>query len=172
MIASPSQHRSTRNHHKPSLVVIHGDAGKSDRGTVAWITNPSSKVSYHYLIGRDGQVYQFVQESESAWHAGRSRWNGEEINGSVNSISVGVAFANDGQEPFRHEQYKEGAKLVAEICERWAIPLHRIRGHYEVSPGRKTDPWAHFNWRTFYQWFAFHAAGRDDMADWDGWADG
>lgn len=173
MIAAPSPNRSSRDGHKPTMIVIHGDAGTSDAGTVSWLKNPDSNVSYHYLIGRDGAVYQFVPDSEKAWHAGKSWFHGEEVGGSVNPISLGVAFANNGRgdEFYTREQYREGGKLVAALCKAHGIPLHRVRGHFEVSPGRKSDPWSWFNWRTFYLWFAFYAADRTDMADWERWAD-
>lgn len=151
MVTMSSPNQSSRGSHTPTLIVIHGDAGKSDAGTVSWIMSEQARVSYHYLVGRDGEVYRFVDEAEKAWHAGKSTFHGEEVAGSVNPISVGVAFANDGQEPYRDVQYVEGGKLVAGICKRWQIPIHRTRGHFEVSPGRKTDPWDHFDWLAFYR---------------------
>lgn len=129
---------------KATLIVLHGDAGKTDIGTIAWLKDPKSKVSYHYLIGRDGTVYQFVPENRKAWHAGLSRWKGEEIAGSVNPISIGVAFANDGtgKEAYTEKQYRAGGELLADICERRGLDWSRIVTHAQVSPGRKADPWA------------------------------
>lgn len=144
----PSPHFSRRNKH-PTMVVIHGDAGETDAGTVSWIQDPASNVSYHYLVGRDGTVYQFVREQDKAWHAGVSKWHGREVGSSVNAISVGVCFANDGEEDYREVQYLTGAELVANIISDWGINANDVVGHYEVSPGRKTDPWEHFDWRRF-----------------------
>lgn len=157
MIERLSPHHSSRGGHRPGMVVIHGDAGTSDEGTVGWIQDPVSRVSYHYLVGRDGSEYRLVPEAEKAWHAGPSSWEGYTVRGSVNPTSIGVAFANDGEEPFREIQYDVGGRLVAEICARHGIPVHLIRGHYEVSPGRKTDPWKHFNWGVFFRWVGLHA---------------
>ncbi len=142
-----------------TMIVVHGDAGRSDTGTISWIKNPASKASYHYLIGRDGKVYQFVNEEHRAWHAGRSAWEGRT---NLNDCSVGVCFANDGtgQEGYHFEQYDSGGRLVAEIMERHGVPLPMIRGHDEVSPGRKTDPWAWFDWAHFYGRVGLWAAGR------------
>jgi len=139
------------------MVIIHGDAGSSDAGTVSWIQNPESRVSYHYLVGRDGEIYQFVDEDSKAWHAGTSEWNGV---ADLNRLSVGVAFANNGQEHFKAIQYEVGAELVADICRRHKIPCDKIRGHYEVSPGRKTDPWDHFDWRSFYMLFGLFSGDK------------
>jgi N-acetylmuramoyl-L-alanine amidase len=147
-----SPHYSSRDGKRPTIVVIHGDAGKSDLGTVSWLAHPASKVSYHYLIGRDGTVYQFVPEEENAWHAGLSKFHGEEVGKSVNRMSIGLAFANDGtgKEAYTEAQYEAGGELLADICRRHGIPLHRVRAHSEVSPGRKSDPWKWFDWDRFY----------------------
>lgn len=122
----------------PSCVVLHADAGKTDKGTVDWIGRPESKVSYHYLIGRDGMVYQFVSEAKKAWHAGISSFDGVPF---CNDYSIGVSFANNQKgEKFTAAQIDVGVELVARICRRYDIPIHRITTHAIVSPGRKHDP--------------------------------
>lgn len=158
----PSPHHSSRRGRTPQMVVIHGDAGTSDEGTVSWIQSPDSMVSYHYLVGRDGQVYRFVSEDRKAWHAGQSEWGRFTVGDSVNPTSIGVAFANDGtgDEEYRDAQYEAGAQLVAGICHRHNIPIRLIRGHNEVSPGRKTDPWSWFDWERFFGLLGMYATGR------------
>lgn len=167
MISAPSPHRSSRNGHSVGMVVIHGDAGLTDAGTVSWITDGRSRVSYHYLVGRDGECYQFVPDALKAWHAGRSEWAGMTVVGnrgtpSVNDRSLGVALANDGSgsEQYQRVQYHAAAKLVASLCERHGIGLHLIRSHAEVSPGRKTDPWPWFDWPQFFGLLGMYATGR------------
>lgn len=179
MTEKPTANKGQRHGHKPTLVIIHADAGGTDAGTIDWIVRSSAKagnpVSYHYLVGRDGTVYRFVKETEKAWHAGKKcRFHGEEVEGSLNPTSIGVCFANNGKgdEFYTVEQYKAGAQLVADICKRNGIPVHRIRGHFEVcEPGYKQDPYPWFNWRTFYLWFSYFSADRKDDADWERWAD-
>jgi N-acetylmuramoyl-L-alanine amidase len=158
----PSPNRSGRDGHPVRMVVIHGDAGRTDAGTISWIESPDSGISYHYLVGRGGQVHQFVEENEKAWHAGVSEWPDCTVGNSVNPTSIGVAFANDGtgDEPYTSAQYAQGAKLVGGIIRRHRIPIDAVRGHHEVSPGRKTDPWAHFDWQRFIQDVALQSHGR------------
>lgn len=152
-----SPNRSSRRGHPVKMLVLHGDAGRSDAGTLSHIANPDAKVSYHWLVGRDAN-HQLVPESEKAWHAGKSEWPGCTVGNSVNPTSIGVGFANDGSQLFPASQVSRGAVLCAEICERHAIPVHLVRGHFEVSPGRKTDPWRHFPWEHF--WAEFCKASR------------
>jgi N-acetylmuramoyl-L-alanine amidase len=119
-------------------IILHADAGKSDIGTISWIQRPESKVSYHYLVGRTGTVYQFVPDDRKAWHAGVSSFEGRAF---CNNYSLGVSFANDQKgEPFTALQLSAGVELVAELCRTYEIPLNRITTHAAVSPGRKTDP--------------------------------
>lgn len=160
VIQKPTPHKNSRANARPHMVVIHGDAGKTDEGTIAWLADPASGVSYHYLIGRNGQVYQFVDESLNAWHAGLSTWPGQGVGNSVNRTSIGVAFANSGLgETYRDAQYIAGAELLDGILRRHAIPLHLVRGHAEVSPGRKLDPWPIFDWTRFFGLVAGRARG-------------
>lgn len=119
-------------------LVLHADASRSEVGTIEWIRRPESKVSYHYLIHRDGAITQFVPGAMRAWHAGASAFQGR-VN--VNDFSLGVAFSNDQRgEPFRVAQLQAGVELVADLCWEYRIPLPRITTHAAIAPGRKTDP--------------------------------
>lgn len=119
-------------------LVLHADAGKTEAGTVSWICSPASKVSYHYLVHRDGHITQFVPGEMRAWHAGASSFQGR-VN--VNDFSLGVSFANDqAGEPFPVAQLQRGVELVADLVAAYRIPLPRITTHAAIAPGRKHDP--------------------------------
>lgn len=141
IIVKPSPHFSARP--SPiSAVVIHADAAKSEVATIGWLADPTSKVSYHYLIGRDGRVYQFVLDFQRAWHAGVSTFNGVP---NCNDYSIGVSFSNDQKgEPFPPVQIDAGVALIAMLCGRHGIGVSRITTHAAIAPGRKFDPTALF----------------------------
>jgi N-acetylmuramoyl-L-alanine amidase len=127
----------------PGLIVIHGTVG-SDAGDLAWLTNPASKVSYHYLIQRAGTTYRLVDDTRRAWHAGASSWRGR---ANVNDYSLGIGLSNKGDgELFTDAQYKACGSLCRILMRRWNITLDEVVGHYHISPGRKTDPWYVFEW--------------------------
>ena len=44
---------------QPDMIVCHITEGAFD-GTVSWITNPTSQVSYHFVVARDGRIVQAV----------------------------------------------------------------------------------------------------------------
>src|SRR5204863_1940446 len=61
-----------RSGHRPFMIVVHTTVG-SFAGTVNWFSLERSNVSAHYLVGLDGRLAQFVDEGDTARHAGRVR---------------------------------------------------------------------------------------------------
>lgn len=151
----PSPHQSSRKGAEINLIVVHADASPSEGATINWLRHPDSEVSYHYLIGRDGKVSQFVDEYRKAWGAGVSEWTADcTVGNSVNPHALNVAFSNAGpgkEELYTEQQYHRAGELLYQLMLRHNVPLHRIRGHDEVSPGRKTDPYSYFKWSKLYE---------------------
>ena len=78
---------------KPDMIVLHYTGMETGDGAEAWLCDPESEVSSHYLVHEDGRVVQMVRESDRAWHAGKSSWRGET---DINSRSVGIEIVNPG----------------------------------------------------------------------------
>ena len=129
---------------RPNLVVLHHTSDGTLDEALATLTNPARKVSAHYLIGRDGEIVQMVEEKDRAWHAGVSWWGG---NTDINSSSIGIELDNDGFEPFADAQIESLLLLLADVLQRHNIPGANVVGHADVAPGRKVDPSAWFPWR-------------------------
>jgi N-acetyl-anhydromuramoyl-L-alanine amidase len=104
------------------------------------------KVSSHFLIRRDGELFQFVPCARRAWHAGQSEWRGRS---RCNDFSVGVELEGADDRPFAAFQYEVLANL-AWVLKR-AYPIQDCVGHSDIAtpPGRKTDPGPHFDWVRF-----------------------
>jgi N-acetylmuramoyl-L-alanine amidase len=126
------------------LVVIHYTAMKGAQAAVDWLCNADAQVSCHYLIAETGAVTQMVDEGSRAWHAGVSHWRGHD---DVNSRSIGVELDNDGLSDFADVQMLALENLLGEIIERHAVAPDMVVGHSDISPGRKIDPGARFDWR-------------------------
>jgi hypothetical protein len=108
-------------------VVIHSTAGPL-QPSLDWLRNPASKASSHYVIAKDGRVFQLVREAAVAWHAGYSRMpDGRE---DVNMFSLGIELenANDGRDPYPAAQV---AALVAVL--KGIVARHRIVREKAVS---------------------------------------
>lgn len=143
---SPNFHRTAGR--RPVCVVIHATESANLQSPLAWLCDPKSKVSAHYLIDKSGMVYQLVHEEDVAWHAGVSYWMGKP---NVNAFSVGIELVNrnDGLDPYPEPQLATCAQLVKAMCSDYAISPMDVVGHADIAPGRKTDPGAAFPWQAF-----------------------
>ena len=127
-----------------ALIVIHYTADDSPAVALRTLTSPAAKVSAHYLIARDGEIVQLVDERARAWHAGESRW-GAVVD--VNSASIGIELDNDGRTAFPAPQIDALLRLLADLRDRHGFPPANVLGHADVAPSRKIDPGPLFPWR-------------------------
>ena len=132
------------NERRPAYVVLHHTSNDRVDRALRTLTDPVREVSAHYVVARDGKVYQLVDERHRAWHAGRSQWSSDF---DLNSSSIGIELDNSGDEPFPGAQIDALLRLLADVQARYRIPAPNFLGHADVSPGRKVDPSAHFPWR-------------------------
>ncbi|MGZ5153348.1 MAG: N-acetylmuramoyl-L-alanine amidase, partial [Burkholderiales bacterium] len=86
---------------RPNFVIIHHTSDGNAEEALDVLTDRERKVSAHYLIGRDGKLFQLVDEAARAWHAGESYWGGQR---DMNSASIGIELDNDGNERFAEAQ--------------------------------------------------------------------
>ena len=117
-------------------------------------------VSSHYLVSeRQGdtpaKVFQLVDETRRAYHAGVSSWKGATM---LNASSIGIEIVNLGGQKganglglkfqdFDPEQIDRVVELVKEIVARHQIKPDRILGHSDIAPTRKNDPGPKFPWK-------------------------
>ena len=149
IVERTSPHFSPRENGVVNAIVIHDTGGKTAKGTLDWFSSLTSKVSSHYLIGKDGTVYRCVDEVNKAWHAGTSElWQ----DSNVNEYSIGIELVDDNDnDPYIEEQMSSLIELCTDLCHRYRIPLHRVVGHEHIAipKGRKTDPGFDFPWFEF-----------------------
>ena len=101
-------------------------------------------VSAHYVIGRDGTVYQLVDEKDNSYHAGKSSLPDGTTN--VNSCSIGIEIMTSYTESPTEQQNTALLNLINGIKKRYAIKY--VLRHSDIAPVRKTDPW-NFDWESF-----------------------
>lgn len=148
-------------HVEPNLLVIHNISlppgkfgGPHVHELFTGTLNPTEdlffaeiahlQVSAHCFIRRDGEIVQFVNFNDRAWHAGVSRFQGKE---NCNDYSIGIELEGTDTDPYTDEQYEKLVVLTAEIMQHYpGISLGRITGHSDIAFGRKTDPGMAFDW--------------------------
>jgi AmpD protein len=105
------------------------------------------KVSSHLLIKRNGQIIQFVNFLDRAWHAGISSFNNRE---NCNDFSIGIELEGTDHLPFTDNQYESLITVTKLLLKNYPlITKERIVGHSDIAPGRKTDPGVFFDWNRY-----------------------
>ena len=144
-----TSHRSRNHESRVRYLVIHFTQLSFPR-SLKVLTEGS--VSSHYLVDVDPPViYRLVDEDRRAWHAGRSYWQGDT---NLNSSSIGIEIVNLGDDASPGVSYDDYPAaqidavigLVRDIAQRHEIAPHRILGHSDIAPQRKTDPGPRFPW--------------------------
>lgn len=144
-------HVSANHDNRVQFVVLHYTNASLER-SLALLTQ--GEVSSHYLIG-DGPatIYQLVDESRRAWHAGDSQWRGRTW---LNSSSIGIEIVNPGftdtpagrvWHPYSEAQIQSLIVLLKDIVQRNGIEPRNIIGHSDIAPLRKLDPGPLFPWK-------------------------
>jgi AmpD protein len=99
------------------------------------------KVSAHFFIRRNGELWQLVSCDDRAWHAGVSNYRGRD---NCNDDSIGIELEGLEGDLFEDAQYECLQSLCAVLTQRYAIA--HLAGHEHIAPGRKGDPGAGFDW--------------------------
>lgn len=123
----------------------------------SWLARKDENIlSAHFLIGREGECVMLADpDSSVTFHAGASEYFHPTERRSVpgwNAYAIGIELLGDGNRgAYSEEQYQKLAKLCAVLMDRYHhIDPRCITGHENISPGRKTDPGQHFDWRKFF----------------------
>lgn len=139
---------------RPDIILLHYTGMETGISAEAWLCDPVSEVSCHYLVHEDGAIVQLVRESDRAWHAGRGSWRGR---ADINSCSIGIEIANGGQAygspDFPERQIEAVIALCGDVAGRHSVRPERVLAHSDTAPGRKVDPGERFPWAVL------HAAG-------------
>ena len=126
-IATSSEWVGTTNMNmrKPNFVIIHHTAQNSCEQTLQTFTTPSSQVSAHYVICKNGTIHHMLNDYLRAWQAGISRWGNVP---DVNSVSIGIEIDNNGFEPFTDQQINSLLIYLVLLKKNTPSPLQILSG--------------------------------------------
>ena len=159
-LKSKSCSRKVRNTKKIKHLIIHYTGMQSIRASIKRLTAKKYKVSCHYLIGREGKIYQMISDNKVAWHAGKSQWKKTK---NLNESSIGIELVNKGHkfgyQKFPPKQIKTLIQLCLRLKKKYKIKNKFILGHSDIAPLRKIDPGEKFPWSQLKQknlgiWYA------------------
>jgi len=149
------------------FLVIHFTAGASALSSISWWQDPKARgASAHFVIDRDGAIYQCRPCNKTAGHAGSSAWRDPKTKKyytNLNSCSIGIELVNGGNvyptkfsdipptkaahknggsvkdwETYSSAQLAACEMLSRVLCERYN--LDDVVGHDDIAPNRKVDP--------------------------------
>ena len=120
---------------------------QSARVSMKRLKDPNSKVSCHYFIDRNGEIYKMIDDNKVAWHAGKSKWKN---NSNLNKNSIGIEIQNKGHliyyQSFPNKQISSLVILIKLLLKKYKIKKSNVLGHSDVAPLRKKDPGEKFPW--------------------------
>lgn len=105
-------------------IILHTTEGDLD-SSIDWFKNSSSGVSTHYIIARDGTVYQLVHNQDVAYHAGNLAYNVQ---------AFGVEIERYADNAITDAQFSAAAELVKALAEIYGIPLDHPTGIAPADP--------------------------------------
>ena len=94
------------------------------------------KVSCHYVISENGDLYKIWNTNQILWHAGISEWNWKK---DMNNYSIWIEVIWPMKDWFTKEQRVSLRKLVEHLMFKFNISNDKVIRHKDIAAGRKID---------------------------------
>ena len=118
-----SPNRTPRKSAKIELVVLHCTEGSLE-STISEFLNPGGrKVSAHYIIDRNGDIYQMVDDKEQSHHC-----HGANLN------SVGIEHVGNVEDALSNAQTQSSTALIRWLLQEYSLTKNDVYGH-DFTPG-------------------------------------
>jgi N-acetylmuramoyl-L-alanine amidase len=128
---------------RPEAIVIHIMDGNFAAGESVF-ADPTTHKSAHYGISQSGIVHQYVEETDTAFHAGivvRPTWKLLKPRVNPNFYTIGIEHEGTADDVWPSAQLTASSTMIAQIAARWAIPLdeNHVILHHQIRAS-KTCP--------------------------------
>ncbi|HEY9300885.1 N-acetylmuramoyl-L-alanine amidase [Microcoleus sp. FACHB-53] len=118
-----SPNHSSRAGADIDTIVVHYTTAGTVSGTIAHFKNPTSQVSAHYVIDKNGDIYQMVKDSDKAWHAA-----------NANRTTIGIEHVAKVGDRLTEMQEKSSIHLIKWLMTEYKIPKENIKAHQQIIP--------------------------------------
>ncbi len=130
-------------------VVVHDIEG-SAASAISTFEQPDASDTSHYIVDKDGTVYQMLHERDVAFHAGNLWYNQHSIGIEHDGIDTGYAYYNSAE-------YQASAKLTAYLAKKYNIPVEHdhivshgtIPGPNLANTPNHVDPGPYWLWSAY-----------------------
>jgi hypothetical protein len=136
---SASNYKSGRGGLKPEAIVIHRSGGELSQ-IDARLNQSQTFRSAHYAVGVNGEVHQYVEESDTAFHAGivvNPSWSLVKAGVNPNLYTISIELEGSPGDSVSATQYDAAAALILDIAQASEITLdaEHISLHEEIRAG-------------------------------------
>lgn len=102
--------------------------------------------SAHFFVGHNGEIWQCVEENDTAWHCGAKSYKHSECRNS-NSIGVELCVKKDknGKWYYTEKTKKAAIQLFAYLMDKYGIDESHVLRHFDVT-GKIWDVGCRHNW--------------------------
>jgi N-acetyl-anhydromuramyl-L-alanine amidase AmpD len=141
---TPINYTAGRDGHRVRAIVEHITDGDTAASAIKWFHSKASKVSAHFVVDRDGTVYQCVREEDTAWANGVMNkpntanpiiagWVHDGVN--PNSETVSIECVGRPAQGWTVAQVAVIDLLTRDIALRWGVPIgvDTIIGHRDID---------------------------------------
>lgn len=139
----PSNYRRGRTGPVEYLVVHYvGAAGTAEQNAAYYGSRADIGASAHYFVGHGGEVWQSVEEADTAWHCGAASYrHGACRNGNAIGVELccrrrgdlGAGAADTEGWYFEPETVRSAVELCRDIVRRYGLSRERVLRHYDVT---------------------------------------
>ena len=116
-----SPHHSSREGADIDTIFVHYTTAGTFESTKNHFLNRTSQVSAHYVIDKNGDIYQMVKDADKAWHAS-----------SANRTSIGIEHVAKVGDRLTAAQEKSSVNLIKWLMTEYKIPKENIKAHKQV----------------------------------------
>jgi hypothetical protein len=109
------------------FLVIHHTAGGTVESTIK--TLQDRRLSYHYLVDKDGKVYQLVDDAVIAYHAFEA-----------NRVSVSISLVAPNDRGVTSPQVQAALELGRTLQRKYNLPVNAVYGHGEIALPTEKEP--------------------------------
>lgn len=133
----------------PKMIVLHYTAGGTVESNFQYFNKPyledkrsylknesTLNVSSHFIIDRDGKIYQLQEPNQFARHTI-----------GLNYCAIGVENIGSKAQPLTEKQAEANAKLIRYLSKKYAIEY--VIGHSEYGVFKNSDLWKETNAKYF-----------------------
>lgn len=109
---------SSRGSQKITKIVNHYTVSRTADAAISWFLNPAAKVSAHYVIDRNGEIFQVVDPAKKAWHCYGN-----------NDTTIGIEHVAMQHEALTSAQLAASVALQKWLLAEYHLKPDAIEGH-------------------------------------------